>query len=257
MKRIRYWCYRFIRFWVRLVYPKTEVVGLENLPDEPCLVVSNHCQMHGPIAAELYFPGSHYIWCAGEMTHLRQVPEYAYRDFWSHKSKAVRWFYKALSYLIAPISVCIFSSAHTVPVYHDKRILATFRQTLQHLQGGSSVVIFPEHDVPHDHILCQFQEGFVDVARSYYRQTGKCLRFVPMYLAPALHKMYLGEPVVFDPEAPIRQERTRICRELMERISATACSLPCHRVVPYRNVAKSQYPYNLKLQEAPYENTGG
>ncbi len=245
MKKIQYYCYRFIRFWVWLFYPKIRVVGSENLPEEPCIAVSNHCQMNGPIATELYFPGEKYIWCAGEMMVLKKVPDYAYGDFWSQKPRAVRWFYRLLSYIIAPVSVCVFNNAHTIAVHRDQKILSTFRDTLSKLKSGANVIIFPEQDQPYDHILCQFQEGFVDIARTYYKQTGKAICFVPMYLAPELHTMYLGQPVQFCPEAPIRQERQRICSYLMEQISLTARNLPRHRIVPYKNIPRKDYPCNV------------
>ncbi len=253
MKKLQYWIYRFIRFWVWLFYPKMEVVGQENLPDEPCLVVANHCQMNGPIAGELYFPGNHYIWCTGEMMHLKEVPAYAFRDFWSRKPRYIRWFYKLLSYIIAPISVCVFNNAHTVAVYRDKRILSTFRDTLNRLKEGNRVIIFPEHEAPYDHILQDFQTGFVDVARSYYKQTGKCLQFVPMYLAPDLHKMVLGKPIAYSPDHPAKEERQRVCDYLMAQISGIACALPRHKVVPYLNLPKREYVYNIPGEEISHE----
>ncbi len=257
MKKLQNGIYQVIRFFVKLFYPKIETVGLEHLPQEPCLVVSNHCQMNGPIATELYFPGPRRIWCAGEMMHLKEVPAYAYRDFWRNKPKYIRWFYKLLSYIIAPISVCIFNNARTIAVYRDRRLLSTFRDTLSRLKAGENVIVFPEEDAPYDHILCDFQEGFVDVARSYYKQTGKRLAFVPMYLTPALRKMVLGEPIYFDPEAPIKEERKRICDYLKARISATARSLPRHKVVPYNNTSRKNYVYNIPAEETPHENACG
>lgn len=237
--------YRVIKWLVRFFYPKMEVVGAENLPEEAALIVGNHAQMNGPIACELYFPGRHCTWCAGEMMHLKEVPAYAYRDFWSHKPKAVRWFYKLLSYLIAPLSVCIFNQGTTVPVYHDARLLTTFRETVKRLQAVESVVIFPERDGDYNHILCQFQDRFIDIARVYYKKTGVELAFVPMYIAPELKKMYIGAPIRFCGEHSIQEERQRICTYLMEEITAMACALPEHTVVPYRNIPKREYPSNI------------
>lgn len=236
--------YRVIYWVVERVYPKIDVVGTENLPDEASVIVGNHAQLHGPLAGELYFPGKHYIWCAAEMMELKEVPAYAYWDFWRNKPKAVRWIYKMISYVIAPLSVCIFNNAHTIGVYHDKRVVSTFKNTIVRLKEGANVVIFPEHDAPRDHILCEFQEGFVEVARTYYKQTGKALAFVPMYLAPTLHKMCLGKPIYFCPENPMKEERGRICEELMTEISRMAVELPRHRVVPYNNLPKKAYVYN-------------
>ena len=249
--------YRIIKALVRLFYGRTAVVGAENLPDGPCIVVGNHCQMNGPIACELDFPGQHWTWCAGEMMHLGDVPAYAFRDFWSAKPKAVRWLYRIASYLIAPLSVCVFNNANCIGVYHDTRILSTFHETVEKLQGGASVIIFPETDPPVSNILSAFQDRFVTVARQYVRRSGKPLSFVPLYLAPALRTMYLGEPVPFDPDAPSHDECRRVCALLTERITAMATALPRHRVVPYRNIPKKDYPYNVPLEVYTHDETGG
>lgn len=246
--------YRMIRWVIAGCYPRIRVEGLEKLPEEPVILVGNHSQMNGPIAAELYGPGEHYTWCAGQMMHLKDVPEYAYRDFWWEKPKWQKPFYKLLSYLIAPLCVCIFRNARTIGVYHDARIIGTFKQTVKRLQEGANVIIFPEYAENDNHILCKFQEKFVDVAKLYHKRTGKCLRFVPMYLAPRLKTMYLGEPVTFDPQAPMEAERSRICRYLADQITGIATELPEHTVIPYRNIPKKQYGTNLP-KEGNHEKT--
>lgn len=252
-----YVCYRIIKWLVWVFYPKITVEGVENLPEESCLVVGNHTQMNGPIACELYFPGNRYTWCAGQMMHLKEVPAYAFQDFWSGKPKWNRWFYKMLSYLIAPFSVCVFNNARTIPVYRDTRVITTFKSTVNKLTEGANVVVFPEHAVPHNHIICDFQDKFIDVAKLYYKRTGKAIAFIPMYIAPALKKMYLGKPIRFDPDAPMDLERKRICDYLMDAVTQMAVELPRHRVVPYLNVPKKQYPYNQLAEEGNYEKTSG
>lgn len=255
--KFSYGCYRILRWLVWLFYPKTTIEGLENLPEEPCLIVGNHTQMNGPIVGEMYFPGNRAIWCAGQMMHLKDVPAYAYQDFWSAKPKYIRWFYKLLSYIIAPLSVCIFNNAHTIPVYRDARIISTFRKTVASLEDGANVIVFPECAKPHNQIINQFQDKFIDIARLYHKHTGKALPFVPMYIAPTLKKAYLGDPVFFHPELPMDQERQRIRDTLMDSITQIATQLPRHTVVPYSNIPKKQYPVNIPLQEvSANEKTG-
>lgn len=244
--------YRIIKTLVRFFYPKMSVAGTETLPEEPFVIVGNHSKMNGPIACELYSPVNRYTWCAGQMMHLKEVPAYAFADFWSEKPGYIRWFYKLLSFLIAPLSVCVFTNAQTVPVYRDKRILTTFRTSIARLQEGTSLVIFPEHNVPYNHILSEFQEHFVDVARFYYRKTGKELSFVPLYIAPALKTMYYGTPIRFRADAPIEEERRRICTYLMDEITHMAVSLPEHTVVPYQNIPKRNYPSNLPKEDSAH-----
>lgn len=248
--------YRILKGLVWFFYPKLEVVGTENLPNEATIIVGNHTQMNGPIAAELYCPGKHYTWCAGQMMHLKDVPEYAFRDFWSQKPRYTHGFYKLLSYIIAPLSVLVFNSANTIGVYHDSRIISTFRDTVKRLQEGNHVVIFPEHDVKYNHILYAFQDRFIDVAKLYYRKTGKEVAFVPLYIAPKLKKMYLGKPIRFCATNPIDEERNRIRDYLMNEITEIACSLPEHTVIPYRNIPKKYYPSNIPKEDSN-ENPNG
>lgn len=248
--------FRFIKWCVKVFYPGMQVSGEENIPDGPVIFVGNHCQMNGPIAGELYVPNAPYIWCAGEMMHMADVPEYAFRDFWSQKPKWTHPFYKLLSYIIAPLSVCVFNNARTIGVYHDARILSTFKNTVKKLQEGISVVIFPEYDMKYNHIIYAFRDKFIDVAKLYYKKTGREIAFVPMYIAPKLKKLCLGKPVCFNASAPIEAERSRICHHLMDAITAIAMDLPEHTVIPYRNIPKKDYPSNIS-KESDYEKTDG
>ena len=245
--------YRVIRWFVWQLSPKYRLEGTENLPDEPCVIVGNHSQMFGPIAGELYIPVKHDVWCAGEMMHLKEVPAYAYRDFWSGKPKSVRWLFKISSYLVAPLCVLIFNSAHTVGVYHDARLISTFRRSMERLDEGSSMVIFPECYDEHNNIVHAFQDKFVDLARFYYKKSDKTLQFVPLYVAPYLSRLYFGTPVRFNPGADIRSERSRICNALMDDITRMAVSLPEHTVVPYPNIPKKDYPKNIPLEVFSHE----
>lgn len=236
--------YKFVRFWVWLLYPKVKVNGADNLPGGPAVAVGNHAQMNAPIACQLYFPGKFKIWTAGEMTNLKEVPEYAYRDFWSSKPAHIRWFYKGLSYLVAPLSVCIFSSADCIPVYHDSRIVTTFRSSISALQEGERIIIFPERNVPYNNIVYEFQDRFVDLARMYYKKYKEEIIFVPLYTAPKLKSLYIGQGIKYNSEAAADEERKRIASYLMDEISNIAGNLPEHTVVPYPNIRKSEYPSN-------------
>lgn len=238
--------YRFIRWIVRLVYPKTEIIGLENLPEGPAVIVGNHTQMHGPITGDLFIPPVRYIWCAGEMMHLKDVPAYAFKDFWSEKPKSVRWFFKILSYIIAPLAVCIFNENNTIGVYHDNRIIGTFKTTVAKLAEKARIVIFPESSEKRNNIIYEFNDGYLNVARLYYRKTKEKLKFVPMYVAPALKQMHICSPIEFDPEADFEEEKKRINEYLMNEITEKAYSLPHHTVVPFKNIPKSDYPDNTR-----------
>lgn len=243
--------YKNIKSLVRFFYGKMEVIGLENLPEDNAIIVGNHCQLNGPIAGELFLQDNCYIWCVGQMMDLKEVPEYAFTDFWSQKSKWTQPFYKLASYLIAPLSVCIFNNARTIAVYRDMRIMSTFKDSIKLLQQGANILIFPEKDEKHNNILYQFQENFIDIAKLYYKKTGIALTFVPMYIAPKLKKMYIGKGISYQCENSIEEERKRISKYLSDEITEIACNLPKHTVVPYRNIPKRFYLTNKDIGEVP------
>lgn len=245
------WLYRQIRRIVSRVSPEYTLYGTENLPDEPCVIVGNHCQMYGPVAAELFMIRPDYIWCIGEMMNRKEVPAYAFQDFWSMKPRALHWFYHLLSHLIAPLAEYVFAHAHTIPVYHDARVMTTFRQSMERLNEGADIVIFPEKNEPYNGILWQFQKHFADIARMYYRKTGKALCFVPMYTAPRISSIYFGTPIRYCPDAPDDEERRRICDAMMTSITGMAAALPPHIVVPYPNIPKDRYPMNTDCTVRP------
>ena len=234
--------YRFVKRIIRLCYPKMKRVGVENIPDEPVVFIGNHCQLHGPLACELYMPVERYTWCVADVMEWREAPAYAYKDFWPEKRKGARWFYHLLSYLITPLAVLLFNNANTVPVYHDTRLLDTLRRTTDLLEQGYSIVIFPERDGENNGVLNEFQEGFSDVAKFYRKRTGNDVCFVPMYLAPTIKTISFGEPLRSDSAASVKAERDRVSSVMTERITALANELPLHDVITYRNMPKKQRP---------------
>ena len=239
--------YRFIRFCVWVFYPKVTVEGAENLPEEAVVLVGNHCKANGPIISQLYMPREAYTWCVASMMHLKEVPAYAFEDFWSRKPKWTHFFYHLLSYIIAPLASFIMSKADTIGVYRDKRLIKTFKESVEKMENGADVVIFPECYDEHNNIVHEFQRGFVDLARIDYKKTGRSTPFVPMYLCPELKKVVFGKPIYYNNEANSKEEADRICNELMDAISELAFNLPRHKVVTYNNIRKKFYPENTRV----------
>ncbi len=236
--------YRILRSLIDFFFPRMQVFGMENLPEEPCILVGNHSQMNGPLASELRLDIPHETWCAGEMMKRNEVADYAFTDFWSFKPRWTHPFFRLLSHLITPLAVCLLANSHTIPVYHDVRLRDTFRRSVDAMADGESLMIFPEKNEKGNHILYAFQDKFVDTARFYYKKTGRCASFVPVYICPRLKRITIGRPTVYRPEEAMPDERARVCAYLRDEITAMAEALPEHTVVPYRNIPKRDYPTN-------------
>lgn len=242
MKKKKNVLFLIIKFFVRIFYKKIKVEGLENLPSDPCVLVGNHVQANGPIIGELYFPKNTYMWCNSEVMNLKEVPNYAMKDFFPYKHKSVKWFYKILSYIIAPLCCLVFKNARTLPVYRDSRIISTFKHTVNLLNEGNNVIIFPECSEKYNEIINEFQENFIDVARLYYKRTGKELNFIPFYNCPSLKKAVIGTPIKINMNNNFDDEKNKIIEYLKNEITIIAKQLPTHKVVPYKNISKKLYP---------------
>lgn len=233
------------RFWSKIVsffHGKKKLIGLENIPSEPVIIIGNHAQMHGPLSAELKFPYKKSIWCIGQMMNMKEAPAYALEDFFKYKSKKPLWFYKMLAYIASVISVYMYKHADVIAVYKDQRGISTFKNSLKALDDGNHIIIFPECHTPFNEIVNEFQDKFIDLARLYYKNTGKEISFVPMYNAPKLKTIVYGKPIKFDSSAPIKEQRKIICDYLKNEITNLAKELPVHTVIPYANISKKDYP---------------
>ncbi len=245
-KKKTHFLYKLICRFGYWFFPKFEIEGYENVKDGDCIIAGNHCQVYGPIANELYMKGDFRIWCASEVMDKKVISDYAYREFWGRKPKWTKWFYKLLSKL-GPVVAQVFIDAHTIPVYRGLAVIKTFNYSIESLNEGANNVLFLENYNPHNNIINEFKEGFVDLGRMYYKKHGKILKFAPMYVAPSLKKIYIGKPTAFDPNANMDDERARIKKYLMDEVTNIAVSLPNHKVVPFANGTKAEWPMSLPL----------
>ena len=238
--------YKLIRRIGLIFTPKYTIEGFENIENGPCLIAGNHCQVHGPIACELHMKGKYVIWCASEVIKKKVISDYAFEEFWGRKPKWTHWFFKLIS-KIGPIVAQVFIDAHTLPVYRDLRAIKTFYYAIDKLEEGCTNILFLENYEPHNNIINEFKHGFVDLGKMYYKKTGKILKFAPMYVCPALKKIYIGKTTDFNPNEDIVNERERVRQYLMDGVTEIAISLPPHRVVPFANTTKQDWPMSLPL----------
>lgn len=234
--------FKFVKSILSLSYKKYKLLGLENIPAEPSIIVGNHVQATGPISAEICFPYNKKIWCIGQMMNYKTAPPYAFDDFYKYKPKCLHWFYKIIAFLISPILVYVNKHADTIAVYKDGRGLSTFKNSAQSLKDGNHLIIFPECHTPFNEIVNDFQTNFVNVAKLHYKTTNVQISFVPMYIAPKIKTIVYGKPIKFDANINMEEQQQIICTHLKTEITKMAKELPIHTVVPYANVPKKQYP---------------
>lgn len=237
--------YKLLYKVARFFYGKIKFVGIDNIK-APCIIVANHAQAYGPLMFELCFPLKQKMWCISDMLHLKTAPRYIYKDFFKYKSKKMAWLYWPLSFLLSPILVYLCKNIQPIAVYKDAKILSTFKNTVQSLKSGENIIIFPETHEQYNHIVNNFQNGFVNISKFYEKQCQKPLLFVPAYVCPKLKTIVFGDPIMVDDyQLEQKGQCQTICNQLMQEITALAQSLPAHKVVPYANIRQKHYPDNI------------
>ena len=110
-----------------------------------------------------------------------------------------------------------------IPVYrdHPMELIKTFRATVEAMQAGDNILIFPEnpnaegqdHGYEHEGLGKLF-DGFMMLATIYYKRTHKACRFLPMYAHKGTRTLNFGHEVVYNPKAEDEEtERLRVVRE--------------------------------------------
>ena len=217
------WVYRLLYpyFHCRVTLPRT----LRD-SDEPVVFIANHYNIFGPVSFVLSMPVVSRIWMNEEL----MTRESAAVGLRSGLKKLLPFLTESqvgrISDKVAGLAVRVLTRFGVIPVNREQpsRLISTMRQSMEALEAGENLLIFPETGYPEYSLtsVTPFFSGFAMLGRLFYRKTGKVLRFVPCYIDEQHHQIRLGETVSWDPEADPREETERVSDALNLRIREMA-----------------------------------
>jgi 1-acyl-sn-glycerol-3-phosphate acyltransferase len=216
--------YHLFRSLAGLFLWRGELIGKENLPAQgPAVLVANHANSAGPIAAICSLPMRIHPWVIAYMVDKELAPGWVQADFCERqlhlKPPLGRWLARAMCAFIVPL----FQFAGCIPVAAGdyRRMEETLRMSLEVLRKGGFVMVFPEdYRLAHHRVtdMQPFQHSFVRLAEAYYQETGQRLAFIPM-AAHNARTLMIGEAVYHDPFKPVGTERRRLKNMLEQSIT--------------------------------------
>lgn len=191
-----------------------ELFGDENLPEHgPAVFISNHALALGPIAVTSSMPMRLFPWAIGDMLDWDKAPAYLNRDFVEPQLHLPPPLSLSVSRLLSQISVRLLRGIGCIPTYHGEEVLQTYRLSLDCLEHGRILLIFPEDPaLPRDDQchMSPFMKGFTRLGEIYYQRTGQILKFFPIAVHPILRQVKLGRPISFNPHNQPANERVRL-----------------------------------------------
>ena len=210
------------------------VRGTENVhldPDIPCVFVCNHGEILGPVVCTLFSPYPFRPWSAYEMLDREMVVERTmngtFQNIKGLKRKLLRWL---MTHVGAPFLIWLLRSEFCIEVYHDNphKLMQTFRETIAAMQEGDNILVFPENAATSsdgryvEQGVSEFFTGFTMIGQLYANKTGKCPLFVPMYTDKKKRLLTFGKPTRYNSDAPVNEEKERLCRYLRGEIMRLA-----------------------------------
>ncbi|MBR6965552.1 MAG: hypothetical protein IKH81_00505 [Clostridia bacterium] len=220
---------RFLIFLCRLHF-RCKVKNADHIiPDDrnPIVFLCNHGEFYGPMACKMYIPVPIRAWAISSMMHdPKSVTEYIYTNTTSRQEGMPEFWKRFLARLAAWLSVNVMSQLECIPVYRDSplKLRETFRMTLEAMEAGDNILIFPEspeQKYPSEGIG-DLSPGFLMLADIYWKRKKKRLRMMPMYADKKRRAVVFGEIIEYDPANDPEAERNRIIGETLRQIRAFA-----------------------------------
>ncbi len=222
---------RALMFILRHMMPH-QLKDVENVrlaEDDPIVYLCNHSELYGPIAGMLYCPGFVRPWTISELCcDVQEATAYVKR----YTLKKLDWAdarKQRVAKFLASKTLKLMQKVQSIPVFRHKprELMTTFRQSVEALQQGANLLIFPE-DPDTDPNSPGYKagrpptlfRGFPMLAQVYYNRTGKRCRFVPVLCHKGSRTVSFGTEILYDPDNDPIAERDRIVDEAYNQMQA-------------------------------------
>jgi len=217
--------FRVFKRFIRIFFPVYEVDGTVNVEnDNPSVFVCNHSEINGPVAMGLFFPFIYRPWVIHDMTKFKSCVRYIEKDFVKNKLKLKGIIGKIVTFFTAFICSNAIRGSEGIPVYRESfKIFKTYKQSVESILKGYSIVIFPEEgQKKFSKYINDFYRGFVHLARKVYTEAGMKLSYYPVYIDRVKKKITIGKSETYTGNFDYKEERERIVRHLLTSINDMA-----------------------------------
>lgn len=190
--------YSTFKIIMRMIFKRPQIINLAGDIEQKSIVVSNHSAKSGPPGLDLYYPVKTAKWGAYEMFGNYKSRKAYLRDILYIKKCGYKPGFGTSfkSSVIAVFNPMVYKGMRMMPSYPDARLLGTIRDSIQVLDSGLSIMIYPENsDNGYKEVLTEFHPGFVMLAMQYYRTHGVDLPVYPVYYHTKKHVLVIGKPL--------------------------------------------------------------
>ncbi len=225
--------YRFMAWIARTFIFKPRTIEYDVTPTEGevAIFVPNHSGALGPANMCLYFDQTFRPWIISYLNDDEVSCNFIFHNFFNGRAKKHKAPWRLLAKIVKLLLVPLLEAQNPVWLEHSPSgIVAAMKESVAALKDGKNLVIFAENDKEqYSEYINELNEGFIDVARLYYRDTKLPLKFYPVYIPDGLDVIRVGQPTEFDGTVQAKAERHRIATHIADQITQMAIALPEHK----------------------------
>lgn len=198
MRNPRKLWFRAYEGFTKLFHKPTRFVHLGKTLEGPSVVLSNHVGTSGPLSFELFMDKPIRFWGAYEMNSgLRSMYRYQSEIYYHEKKGWNIHLAKLFCLLASPLTTVFYRGLNLISTYRDIRFRITIKESIEALQQGQNIVIFPE--VSNNGYLDElegFHCGFLSLLR-VAKQKGLDLPVYVTYFNKDNHVHMIDAPVLY------------------------------------------------------------
>lgn len=217
----RKWWFRGLKKIMKIRYKKPTFVYLGKEISNGSIILSNHEGTDAPMSFEIYGNKPIRFWGAHEMNSgLIKMYKYQSRVYY-HEKKHWNLFGARMFCLIAsPLTNIFYKGLNLISTYKDGRFRNTIKESLQAINNGENIVIFPEKSINgYQATLEGFYGGFVLFAETCKKRNID----LPIYVSyfNKQKKIYLiDEPIYYSELSDKFKTREEIATYLCDKCNA-------------------------------------
>ncbi len=210
--------FRIVRWCAALIQPAKYIESMDAVP-QPCVFLCRHKNMQGPIYSMSHLWPKCRPWILYAFCDRREFARQMYGYTLTTRLGWPKWIARPAAPFFAFFVVPLITAMRSIPVYrHDGRIRETFRQSLEALEAGDNLMIYPDIEyTSRAETVSDVYDGFFMLERLYRRKTGRHIPFVPVHIDMAERSIRYGEAVLFGDGDYIAEKtaaREKLLREL-------------------------------------------
>ncbi len=218
-------------FWItttliKLFTKKPNFILPENINlDPPVVFVANHEKLAGPLILGTRFPFKCRPWVNDRMITRKKITDYVQESFFMGRLQIKsKWKSRFLSKQITPWLYQLIKGTNPIPVYQNqRRIIETFKTSIKVLDQNENILIFADGKEVNNTVfknINQFKTGFIYLAKRYWQESSKAIRFIPVSVNPQRPSVSFGKSITYNPENNYDDEKIRISEFLMQQIDS-------------------------------------